>query len=68
MKPLFLVAWICGQNLATGAWDRDCQPYEERAADAKDCEQMAQWLNSTSPAGVRVIAWGCVFGERRNVS
>lgn len=61
MTPVELtfIAYFCAQNLATGRWDRDCQPYEERAADQKDCAEMAKWLNSTSPAGVRVLDWDC---------
>lgn len=56
---LTFIAYFCAQNLATGAWNRDCQPFEEVAADQKDCAEMAKWLNSTSPAGVRVIDWDC---------
>jgi len=60
MTPtLTFLAYLCAQDLATGAWNRDCVPYEERAASQADCEAMARWLNSTSPAGVRVIDWDC---------
>ena len=61
MTPAVLtfIAYVCGQDLATGAWTRDCGPYEERAADQKDCAEMAKWLHSTSPAGVRVLDWDC---------
>lgn len=67
-KPLlFLVATICGQDLATGAWDRECSNYAptEPVADCRDAGAMAAWLNSTSPAGVRVIAWACVGPDTR---
>ncbi len=56
---LTFIAYVCSQDLATGAWTRDCGPYEERAASQADCAAMAKWLHSTSPAGVRVIDWDC---------
>lgn len=65
MKPLVLVALLCSQDLSTGRWDRDCGPYEERAASVQDCRDMATWLSTTSPAGVRVIRFECFRAAER---
>ena len=65
MKPLIFLALICGQDLASGRWDRDCGGYEERAANTQDCRDMATWLNSTSPAGVRVVRFECFRAAER---
>lgn len=64
MTPLIFVALICAQDLATGRWDRDCGGYEEVAASTQDCRDMATWLSTTSPAGVRIVRFEC-FRARR---
>lgn len=63
MKTLVFVAWICGQDLASGAWDFDCGGYDERAASVLDCAGFAAWLTGTSPSGVRVMRWECFFDD-----
>lgn len=65
MKALAFVALICAQDLATGLWDRDCGPYEERAASVQDCRDMAAWLSTASPAGVRLVRFECFRAAER---
>lgn len=68
MTPaLYLVAVVCGLNLASGAWDHDCGNYapSEPVQNCADAERMARWLSSSSPAGVRVIAWACTGPDTR---
>lgn len=65
MKTLVFIALICAQDLATGRWDRDCGAFEERAASVQDCRDIATWLSSTSPAGVRVIRFECFRAAER---
>jgi hypothetical protein len=68
MTGLVFIALICAQDLATGRWDRDCGGYEERAASVQDCRDMATWLSTTSPAGVRVIRFECFRAGERAVA
>lgn len=65
MKPLILVALICGYDADTDRYTRDCAPYEEAAASVADCRAMAAWLRASSPAGVRVIASECFRADER---
>lgn len=65
MKPLMLVALICGYEPASDRYTRDCAPYEERAADRADCEAMGAWLRASAPAGVRVVRTECFRAAER---
>lgn len=65
MKPLVLIALICGYDADSDRYTRDCAPFEDRAASVEDCRAMAAWLRGTSPSGVRVVAAECFRADER---
>ena len=65
MKPLVLLAMICGYDAETDRYTRDCAPYEERAASVEDCRAMAEFLRGTTPAGVRLVRFECFRAAER---
>ena len=65
VKPLVLIAFICGYDAETDRYTRDCGAYEHEAASMQDCRDMAEWLRGTSPSGVRLVRFECFRAAER---